>query len=468
MQDRLSAVQQTLLWLLAAALGVALLSRPYPANRRYMQALDEVSGFRDGFEQATVEKSLLEHAQSQGQQPLALVQRSAAAAGVTLQLSATAPPLQPMAAVQLATLEQVKARGEPAGTIKIGVASAEAIGAALAWRLAELGNAKPGPFTLTAVALAPAAVSDADIARERQVMSLRGDVSATQAAALETGKKLTAADLQLEQQRKWKLPWKVLAKTDERRKAARAENARAENAAKAAKQRYEGEAKRARSEKSAAPAVTPEAIPTFAIARASVDAGAEHLTLELPVALQLRDVPVPPLPSTRFAATFSAGLWDEVKHLDAERAVAAIRAHFNWHYRYIERLGLKIGGMTVLQLLPCILPLLLALLLARVRAVAISYNPFHTKVRGVMPRVGFKSRVLDAVVLVVLPFGAGACAAAALLMIGQVPALPVLAAVACLLLGGYAFTKLGDLQNLVEDVVRSHSNPPPDPDDSSM
>jgi hypothetical protein len=85
-----------------------------------------------------------------------------------------------------------------------------------------------------------------------------------------------------------------------------------------------------------------------------------------------------------------------------------------------------------------------------------------------MPRVGFKSRVLDAVVLVILPFGAGACAAAALLMIGQVPALPVLAAVACLLLGGYAFTKLGDLQNLVEDVVRSHSNPPPDSDERPL
>jgi hypothetical protein len=95
------------------------------------------------------------------------------------------------------------------------------------------------------------------------------------------------------------------------------------------------------------------------------------------------------------------------------------------------------------------------------RSVSESYNPFGTTIDSSLPRVGFRSRVVDCLVLVILPVAAAGSAAAALLFIGQVPALPVLVAIACLGLGIYAFGKLGELQSLIEAVVRSHSNPPP-------
>jgi hypothetical protein len=460
MQARLSAVQQSLLWLLVAALGVAVLARPQPANRRYMRALDELAGFRADFERAAAEKSLLDYALAQGRLPLDAVRAAAAVSGTTLQVPSGAPALQPMAAVQLATLAELRAHALPPVTLEIGVPSAQAIAASLSWRLAELG--KPGPFALSAIELAPAAVDQADIELEQQVLTLRQAAVSTQSAADGAAKQLTAAEQQFEARRKWKLPWKALVKFDDARKAARATLTQSESAARAAKQRYQTGLQRAQRAK---PAAASQSLPApFAIARVSLLAGSEHVALELPVALARRAVVVPPLPGATFEACRAAGLWDELKGLDPERALTAIRAHFNWHYRYVEPLGVKLGGMTVLQLLPCILPLLLGLLLARVRAVGISYNPFHTKVHGSLPRVGFKNRPLDALVLVLLPAGAGACAAAALLMIGQVPVLPVLAAIASLLLGGYAFGKLGELQNLVEDVVRSHSNPPADAD----
>jgi hypothetical protein len=100
----------------------------------------------------------------------------------------------------------------------------------------------------------------------------------------------------------------------------------------------------------------------------------------------------------------------------------------------------------------------------RMRAAARSYNPFGTKVRGPMPRVGFWNRPLDAVIVIVLPVLAAISATASLVLVGRVPALPVLNAVVCLLLGGYAFMKLGELQTLIEEVVRSHSNRPPEGD----
>jgi hypothetical protein len=39
--------------------------------------------------------------------------------------------------------------------------------------------------------------------------------------------------------------------------------------------------------------------------------------------------------------------------------------------------------------------------------------------------------------------------------------LPTLAAAVSVVLGGYAFSKLGDLQGLVVSVEQSHSYPPP-------
>ncbi len=44
-----------------------------------------------------------------------------------------------------------------------------------------------------------------------------------------------------------------------------------------------------------------------------------------------------------------------------EQAIELTRSKFTWHYRYVELGGIRVGGMTLLQVLPCILPLLLKL-----------------------------------------------------------------------------------------------------------
>ncbi|HEY2732391.1 MAG TPA: hypothetical protein VGI70_00320, partial [Polyangiales bacterium] len=182
---------------------------------------------------------------------------------------------------------------------------------------------------------------------------------------------------------------------------------------------------------------------------------------DVPVAIEQRAVAVPLLRTGEFSATRDAGLWDEVKDLDADAAVAAIRTHFNWHYRYVELLGIRFGGMTLLQFLPCLLPLLQILVMLRMRAVGAGYNPFGTTIDSALPRVGFRNRSIDLLVIVILPVAAAACAASSLLLIGQVPVLPVLTAIVCLILGFFVLSKLGDLQSLVEAMVHSHSSHPP-------
>jgi hypothetical protein len=458
MKARLSAVQQALYLLLVTALAFGIVARPHPENRRYMDALDEMSTFRAGFKRSELEQSLLGYARAQGAVPLAALQSATRGPGVPkLQLAKVAPPLQPTAAVELRSLEDVRKRAEPKSTLQIGVPDANAIGTALAWRLAR--SQDPGPWTLSSAELAPGDLSQADVDLEREVAQLRIDSLQAEKAVTEATRKLEGAEQVFEARRKWKLPWKSLVKFDEARKAARASLDERQQVLTDTQQRYEKKARAAQVRKPAPAALQPGA--AFAFAKLELEHASAHSTIEVPTALDLRDTPVPSLRGGEFAATRAAGLWDEVKDKDADHALAAIRSHFNWHYRYVELLGLRFGGMTVLQFMPCALPFLLMLLMLRMRAVRAGYNPFGTTLDSSLPRVGFGTRAFDFIAIVVLPFTAAASAAASLLFIGQVPVLPVLTAIACLIMGLHAFGKLGELQALVEAVVHSHSSHPP-------
>jgi hypothetical protein len=458
MKARLSAVQQALFLLLLTALAFGIVARPHPENRRVMEALDEMSTFRAGFKRAELEQSLLGYAHAQGAVPLAALQSATRGPGVPkLQLAKVAPPLQPTAAVELRTLEDVRQRAEPKSTLLIGVPDPNAIGAALAWRLAR--SQDPGPWTLSSAELRPAELTQAEVDLEREVAQLRLDSLHAEKAVADATKKLEGAEQVFEARRKWKLPWKSLVKFDEARKAARVTLDERQQVLTDTQQRYEQKAKAAQIRKPAPATLQPGA--AFVLARLELEHGSAHTTIEVPAALDLRNTPVPSLRGGEFAATRAAGLWDEVKGKDADQALAAIRSHFNWHYRYVELLSVRFGGMTVLQFMPCLLPFLLVLLVLRIRAVRAGYNPFGTTLDSSLPRVGFRIRAFDFIALVVLPFAAAASAASSLLLISQVPVLPVLTAIACLIMGVYSFGKLGELQALVEAVVHSHSSHPP-------
>jgi hypothetical protein len=313
------------------------------------------------------------------------------------------------------------------------------------------------PAVLESLELRPAEVNDRDLELDAEVAKLRLEQLSAAATTVDLTKKLEAAEQLLEQRKKWKLPWKVLAKTNEARKEAKSALDAQKRSLKDIDARYEAAVKRAERPRKL---LGHPPIPDYGVAHVVVEQAGKPREYDVPLKLAVRAVPVPALAGGELREVEAAGLWQEVQGMSAGDASQAVRAHFNWHYRYVEVAGLKVGGMTVLQLLPCVLPLLLYFLLRRMRAVAGTYNPFGTQVTAGLPRVGFGGRALDALVLVVLPLLAACCAAASLLLVGQVPALPVLTAVLCLLLGGWAFIKLGELQSLMQDVVRSHSNPP--------
>lgn len=456
MQARISAAQHALLLLLVASLGVAVVGRPDPDNRHFTDALQELESFQADFSRSALEQSLREQAEAQRAVPLSVLQKQVSSVrGVRLQAAKDAPPLVPLTAVRLATLADVRAHAQPPSTVKTAAADASSLSSALAWRL--LHSQQPGPFTLKGVELTPAEVGKADVELEREVAKLRVEQAHAQAALDEADRKLEAQERILEARRKRRQPWKVVVKAVEATQAAKDTRDEKARLLADAQQRYEDAARRAQRPRTP---TAPAQLPEFALAKVAVEPLGK---LEIPVALELRDVPVPTLRHDSFEAVRAAGLWDEVKDRDVEGAIAAVRDHFNWHNRQFELGGFALTGAAVLQLAPCVLPLILMVLVLRLRAASGSYSPFSTKVEASLPRVGFRSRALDCLVVIILPVLAAASAAASLMLISRPPILPVATGLTCLMLGSYALVKLGELQDLIESVVHSNSFPPTQP-----
>lgn len=454
MEARLSAVQKALWWLLGTSLVLLLVGRPEPRNRSVMDALAELTAFQDGFDRNAVEQSLREHAQAQGALPLtAILPRLRELQGPALSVAAGAAPIRPLSAARLDNLEAVRAHASAQAQLSIASPDPAAIGAALSWRLAQSGKA--GPFTLRSVELVQAPTSRSAADHEQATALLRLQLLGEQEGVAQAQKKHEIAENIFEARRKRQLPWKDLVDSYEARNAAKLVVEQTKQSLATVQGAYERSTKRAEQDSSDA-----KTAPDLALAKVTVEEGGKASTITIPLVLTLRQVAVPPLKGSSFSATRSTGLWDEVKTMSAADARIAVEKHFNWHYRYLTVGGLKVGGMTVLQLAPCLLIGLLALLLMRIRSATATYSPFSTT-PDELRRVGLKSRILELLVIVLLPFAAAASAAMALLMIDHVPVLPVLTAAVCVALGGYTFMQLGELKGLVDSVVRHSSYPPP-------
>jgi hypothetical protein len=466
METRLFEVQKRFWWLCLGSLLLALLIRPQPENRRYVDALAELESFRASFVRKQAEAALQKQAEGRGEFSFARVQEVASAKrGPKLKLAAELSAPRALSFVRLSTLADAHAYAEPGASLPVGIADADALGEALIWRMARA--APNGTFTLRAFELVPAEVSEEDVARDLRVNELRSESSAAKAALDDATRKLEIAEHRVEKRQKRHSS--SLTKFVEARDSAQAAVsgkseaqtealARYESAAAAATRSYKRSDAQTSVPKAALARVTLEVLPARGAARSD---GKSVETYEIPVRLTHRRVSVPTLRGAEFSALRAAGLWDELSGLDAEHAADAIQSHFNWHLRSVELLGLSLSGKKVLQLLPCVLVVLLSLLALHMRRAEKFYSPFTTKVPNSLPQVGLKLRWLELLALVVLPLVSIVSACVSLWQINQLPVLPALSGIACLVLGYHAFVKLKDLRDQALSIVRSHSYPPP-------
>lgn len=456
MEARISAVQQGLLLLLVASLALAVLARPHPDNYRLTRTLSELTTFRQSFERGAAEGLLRAQAEAQGLTPLAALAAKVGGPGVPrVTLPADAPAIRPLTSAHLATLADVFAFATPVAKLTLGSPDLDALGPALAWRLAR--TQKSGPFVLKSAELVSAELTEEDLTRERETAALRLQVVQDQAAVDAAAKRLETEERILEARKTNHASWKMILKAmDAQKEAAAALEEKKATLAKTTAS-YENAAKR--SEQNPKPK-EPSAVPALAAARITLGQADETLTFEIPTSIKARAVSITPLTGATFAVTRGAGMWDELKGLDPDAAIAAVKDRFNWHNKELDLGGIALSGALALQVLPLLLPLLLLLVRTRARRVATSYSPFSTKVPGVLPRIGFNNRVFDGLVVIALPVLTTLSAAASLMLIGRIPLLPVAATFACFAFGVSAFNKLGEVQDLVQSVVHSHSYPP--------
>jgi hypothetical protein len=370
-------------------------------------------------------------------------------------LAAEAPPIDPRVALELSSLAQIHALANDNAALQIAVLDPAALGDALSWRLARMG--KEGErYTLARVELLERVTSEGAVSRERAVEKARRALIAAEetlrdAAALSEKKE----DL-YESRKKWRATWKVLQRTNEERLEAKKKLDEAQAVRDAAHSSYEGLAKAA--EKLDA---QPGGLSEQGAARATLaptEGSGKPLELVAAAALELRSAPVPRITGADFPVSRASDLWPAIKDGNADQAIAVVRDRFSWHYAYVEIGGIKLGGMTLVQLAPLLLLPCLLVLIRRSRNVSGSYNPFDRDAAS-LPRVGLGP--LNLIVLVLLPLGGSALCAMSLMQLGQVPVIPVLIGLGSIALGGMAHSALRELLDLRDAVQRSHSAPPP-------
>jgi hypothetical protein len=465
--ERIKAVQRVFWTLLAVGLVVALVGVPAGNDGRTMAALEELTAFSAGFDRGALERVLLSHASTQGLVGLDAVTHAVSGRGVPkIAPAAGAPAIAASAHVALQTLDQVHALTAESAAISIGAAKPDSLGRALSWRLSR--EAAGGHYELQSVSLSEASCSAADLQREQDVSRAREAALRARDQANTADKKHTQAEAVYDLRRKWKATWKAISKANETRQETQQALDEAQKQLAAAEQSYETLAKQAGSfeasgKAGAAEGAAPGSECAVAVARLSEKGSGRTLELRLPAEVDRRSVAVPRITGADFPVLRSAGFWEELKDSSVAQAIERLRARFSWHYHYREISGMKVGGMTVLQLAPLLFVPLFLGLIRRSRGVGATYNPFDRPAGETLPIVGFGMEAVNLFVLVVLPFAGCVLCTWSLLQVDQVPIVPVLCAVGALALGGNSHFALKELLELRDAITRSHSNPPPAP-----
>jgi len=452
--ERIKAVQRAFWALLAVASCVVAAALPRSGDRDAFVVLQELTAFTSGFGREALERTLLAHAKAQGTIGLDRVAGGIRGPGLpSVQVTADALPLAPRARLSLGTLGQIHALTTPGATVPLGMASVEGLSRSLGWRLS---RQEEHAFELSALELSAGSCSAAALAREPEIDAARVRALQTADTLAAATKKHEAAELLHEQRKKWKASWKAILKANEARLEALAAKQAAQKDKTEADARYEqlaGEKLEGAGDAGCA----------LAVAKLKAKPSGRLLELTFPTAIELRPVPVPQLTGASFPVTHARGLWSELQALSPAAAIDDVRARFSWHYRYTELGGWKLGGMTVLQLLPLLLLPCLSQVRRRTRGVGASYNPFDVPAGATLPGVGLGNVALNALALVVLPLAGCVLCAYTLLAVSQIPVVPLLAGAFGLMLGIQSLSAIGELLDLREAIERSHSNPPPAP-----
>ncbi|MFT3923593.1 MAG: hypothetical protein QM778_13765 [Myxococcales bacterium] len=477
MEARLLAAHRGLIGLLFVTLAVLPICLPRPGDARVARGYAELSEFQRSVDLAATEQTRRAQAMQFAQVPLqelaapapgpeaargALRERSGKVRA-RWQVADGAPALAPLANLRLVSLGDVSAQSQGAAQAEVALPRADAVQAALAFRLARLGAT--GTPTITGAVLEAAELGAEDVQREFEVRELEREVAEARVGLERAERRREFAEKRVEARKK-----RRSRSTDKFRELlTTALQQRDEKAAvyEALQTRYEALAEQVMQGSAAAPMREAGAeLPRFARLRVSLEGPpAEPRELTLAVELERRLVSLPPLvipgAQASFPALHAADLWQELAPLAPTPALETVRARLSWQVRPLSALGIPVEGSWVLQALPWLV--VLALLVACRRAVgaASSHRLFGAQPRGNLPQVGFKKRSYELLVTVVLPLGVCLLAGISLWLLRRLPLSPAVAFTVCAPLSLRLFAKLDELRVLNRSILQYHSYPPP-------
>jgi len=449
-KQRIEAVQKMFLALVAASVLVALLGLPLGNDAQLTAVVEELSLFSRAFDQKKLEQTLLGMAQVQNRVTVGDVLSKLEGEGLPkVKASDKGAAIASLAALDLTTLEAVHRHSADDASLDVAAVKPETVAVGLSWRIARLGADKP--VTVKAIELLRADVSEEQTKREREIFDARQAMLVAAKAHVAAEAAHEASDESYRARVKWGGHWKVINRANEKRQEARVEANKRGKDKDATAKRYAQLEKQGLAFKAGG---STGATPSLAAASVTLQVGGgKTTTVVIPVPLDVRTVKVPPLSGTEFTRAHETGMWEGIKGMEPEEALKDLSGRFSWHKGAV--------GAGLLHSLPLALPLLLLLLVIRIRVVSDGYSPFAADGQGGLPRVGIGIPAVDALLVGAMPTVACAMCAWSLLAVAQVPTVPTVAAAVSMGLGAWSFPHLRELRAMTDNIVRSRTAPPP-------
>jgi hypothetical protein len=460
MQQRVMAAR-SFFWVVLALNTVAvLLAIPSPNDAKTSKAIQEIRAFGAGFDPKQKKQALIQEADQKANPTLAEIAEQTLGPGVDKLIAPdTRIQLATVVDFNLASLYAVRMLSKPNTRIQFEGPTAKEIAESLRWRLARMGSSRG--YRLASLKWSRGGASKADFELERRIEVSRLAALKARRAYLRAVNTRDAREKILKSRLKHRASNKRIRQARREYVESKAEVFERRALLDETRTLYQELAERAGAFAPNPSETSKSTNAGFAVVTASIENLRRGKTSELnfPVSIRISKVPVTPLSVAPFSATKAAGLWPATKFVSFKKAIQIGEANYSWHNQGFEMSSTRLGGPTLLYILPLILAVSLFIFALRCRHPRAGYNPFMPE-KSDLPKVGLGISTVDFTVVVVLPLVASLLCGWSLAGIDGNLVISVIVGTIAVGIAAWCYKELATLNNLNEDIRRTSIRPP--------
>lgn len=456
MQDGLRAVHTLFATVVISAVCVLPVCFPRLQDGRRIEALETLERLVTTFDAPAFEASVLAQAETGSAVSLkSLATRIQGPRVENVQAADLSPTLAKASPLGLRTLGDVAAAAAGGQQVTLTGPDTDAAAAAIRWRLARLDA--PQDATLTMLEQVPGSVTATQLDTERKVEASRVAVLEARRAANKARGRFT----RFRDRAKWLIKHRAARKNQraaiEKRREAYFEKEEAKINMASSHEAYlklsaAADGFRAGPERADSPGVV--------LTASLKSAAGETLSFTFPVPSTKREIksaaqPLPP----DVDAMRKSPLWTELEPMDAEEARTHVQQDLSWHLSGWKLGPVRVGGVTLVQLVPLLLLFQLWRLNHRCERTVGNYDPFQHPGTD-LPLPGTGHPPLDAGLIAGLPALAGLLTAITLWRLSELAWLGILLALATASYAVLTYRTYDRLLGLRSGILRNSIRPP--------